>query len=425
MRTTTRRVGRRRGRAAATALAVTAVLAVTACGSDSGGSGSSNDSGSVSGSGSEPVDADPAAVQELVNRAFLSDIPVEELPQTVQDAFARATTELSAEQMDKAFECWEGASCEVGDGDVILGIADGFGQNQWRKFSKMEIILQALTYPEVGKIISTDAQGDLAAFQSNVRSLAAQGAKAIVTYDDFGAAAVPAFQTAAQQGAFIASYVGPVPDAPETAVHAQVHGDTCAIGEEMAQVANEELKISGPVAIFNGTAGNPQGQSWNGCFEDAISDDITVATKLDTDWTPAGVFEAASALVSGGEDVEAIFYDYADPMPQIVQAYEKAGKVTPALVTWTSNNGLFRVWEERQGTDKAFELYFTNGLNWQGRVAVTAVMDRLAGNEVENQLVVPQPFVHAEEGVYDPNRPDDYPGPSVIVPDELIDRMLQ
>ena len=423
MRTTTRRVGRSRGRKAAAALAATALMAVAACGSDDGGSSSSNGSGS--GSGSEAVDADPAAVQELVNRAFLADIAVDELPQTVQDAFARATTELTPEQLDKAFECWEGASCEVGDGDVTLGIADGFGQNQWRKFSKMEIILQALTYPEIGKIISTDAQGDLATFQSNVRSLAAQGAKAIVTYDDFGSAALPAFQAAAQQGAFIASYVGPVPDAPEDVVHAQVHGDTCAIGEEMAQVANEELKISGPVAIFNGTAGNPQGQSWNKCFEDAINDDITVATKLDTDWTPAGVFEAASALVSSGEDVGAIFYDYADPMPQIVQAYEKAGKVTPPLVTWTSNNGLFRVWEENQGTDKAFELYFTNGLNWQGRVAVTAVMDRLAGNEVENQLVVPQPFVHAEPGVYDPKRPDDYPGPSVIVPDELIDRMLQ
>ena len=64
----------------------------------------------------------------------------------------------------------------------------------------MEVILQALTYPNIGKIIFTDAQGDLAKFQSNVRSLAAQGAKAIVSYNDFGAATLPAFQAAQATG---------------------------------------------------------------------------------------------------------------------------------------------------------------------------------------------------------------------------------
>ncbi|WP_027860337.1 substrate-binding domain-containing protein [Marmoricola sp. URHB0036] len=427
MRISVRRQGGRstRARSTATTVVVAAALAFTAaCGSSDGGSsGSSSD---AKGSAGSKIDVDPAAVQETVNKAFQADVKLDSLPDTVQDAFARATLTLPQAKLDKAFECWKGASCTVGNGKVTLGIADGFGQNQWRKFSKMEIILQALTYPEVGKILSTDAQGDLATFQSNVRSLAAQGAKAIVTYDDFGPAALPAFTAASQQGAKIASYVGPVPDAPESAVAAQVHGDTCATGEDMADVATNDLKLSGDVAIFNGTPGNPQGQAWNKCFEDKIKGSgITVGKKLDTNWTPAGVYQAASALVSSGDDAKGIFYDYADPMPQIISAYEKAGKVTPALVTWTSNNGLFKEWQQRQGTDKAFELYFTNGLNWQGRAAVTAVMDLLAGKKVENQMIMPQPFVKAVKGVYDPKRPDDYPGPSVLVPDALISRMLQ
>jgi ABC-type sugar transport system substrate-binding protein len=415
----------RRARTTVQAVVLAAILAVgAACGSsNNGGSGGT---ASPSDSAGSKIAADPAAVQKTVNKAFQADIKLDSLPSTVQDALARATQELDSAKLDKAFECWKGASCTVGNGKVTLGIADGFGQNQWRKFSKMEVILQALTYPEVGKILSTDAQGDLGTFQSNVRSLAAQGARAIVTYDDFGAAALPAFTAASQQGAKIASYVGPVPDAPVTAVQAQVHGDTCATGEEMAKVATSDLGLSGDVAIFNGTPGNPQGQAWNKCFEDKLAGSgIKVTKKLDTNWTPAGTYEAASALVSGGGDVKGIFYDYADPMPQIVSAYEKAGKVTPALVTWTSNNGLFKEWDKRQGSDKAFELYFTNGLNWQARVAVTAVMDLLAGKKVDNQLVVPQPFVKAVKGIYDPKRPDDYPGPSVLVPDSLIDRMLQ
>ena len=426
MRICVRRRGGRttRARSAATAAVVAALALTAACGSSDGAStGSSSD---TKGSAGSKIDVSPAAVQATVTKAFQSDIKVDSLPATAQDAFARATLKLSPAKLDKAFECWKGASCTVGSGKVTLGIADGFGQNQWRKFSKMEIILQALTYPEVGKILSTDAQGDLAAFQSNVRSLAAQGAKAIVTYDDFGPAALPAFKAASQQGAKIASYVGPVPDAPETAVAAQVHGDTCTAGEDMADVAVNDLKLKGDVAIFNGTPGNPQGQGWNKCFEDKIKGSgISVGKKIDTSWTPAGVYQAASALVSSGEDAKAIFYDYADPMPQVVSAYEKAGKVTPALVTWTSNNGLFKEWSKRQGTDKAFKLYFTNGLNWQGRVAVSAVMDLLAGKKVDNQMIMPQPFVQAVKGVYDPKRPDDYPGPSVLVPDSLVTRMLQ
>ncbi len=405
------------------AACVATACALAACGSSqppsSGGSG-------PSAGASATVDVSDADVQKTVDKAFLADISLGSLPATVQETFRRATLTLSTDKLDKAYECWNGASCTIpGGGNVTLGIADGFGQNQWRKFSKMEIILQALTYPQVGKIISTDAQGDLAAMQSNIRSLAAQGAKAIVTYDDFGAAAVPAFQAAAAQGAKISSYVGPVPGAPQTAVQTQVHGDTCAAGKDMATVATDDLKLTGDVAIFNGTPGNPQGQSWNKCFTDQLAGKLTVGTKLDTSWTPAGTFQAASALVSSGKTYTGIFYDYADPMPQIVQAYEKAGKVTPALVTWTSNNGLFKDWETRQGTPKAFELYFTNGLNWQARVSVTAVMDLLDGKTVPNELVVPQPFVKATKGIYDSARPDDYPGPSVLVPDSLIDRMLQ
>lgn len=423
MRTPPRRGGG--GRALRGTVAAAAVCALAACGS-SGSGGSGGQGGSGSGGSTAAVDVDPAAVQKTVTKAFQADIDLGSLPGTVQEAFRRATVQLDSGKLDKAFECWKGASCQVGDGKVTLGIADGFGQNQWRKFSKMEIILQALTYPQVGKILSTDAQGDLGQMQANIRSLAAQGAKAIVTYDDFGPAAVPAFQAAAQQGAKVSSYVGPIPDAPATAVQNQVHGDTCDTGRQMAKVATEDLKLTGQVAIFNGTPGNPQGQAWNKCFEEGLSGgSISVGTKLDTSWTPAGTYQAASALVSSGKDYSGIFYDYADPMPQVVQAYEKAGKVTPALVTWTSNNGLFKEWEKRQGTDKAFELYFTNGLNWQARVSVTAVMDLLDGKQVDNQLVVPQPFVKAEKGIYDPDRPDDYPGPSVLVPDALVDRMLQ
>jgi ABC-type sugar transport system substrate-binding protein len=418
-----RRHGRLRGGGGPMVAGLTALaLTLTACG---GGGDESGGGSEGSGSEAEVESVDDATVQETVSRAFLTDdVKLEDLDPTVQEAFRRASIELSPEQLDKAFECWSETSCEIGDGDVTVGIAEAFGQNQWRRIAKMEAILQALTYPEVGKIISTDAQGDLAAFQSNVRSLAAQGATAIVSYNDFGAAALPAFQAAQAQGAKISTYVGPVPDAPEEALASQVHGDVCAVGEEMAKVATEDLKLTGEVAILNGTPGNPQGATWNKCFEEALGEGITVGAKQDTDWTLAGAFEAASALVSSGKEYSGIFYDYADPIPQVIEAFDSAGVTPPPIVTWTANNGMAKVWEEAQGTDREFPVYFTNGLNWQSRVSVTSVMGLLAGDDVAADIIVPQPFVQAEPGLYDSERPDDYPGPSVLIPDDLLTQML-
>jgi hypothetical protein len=51
-------------------------------------------------------------------------------------------------------------------------------------------------------------------------------------------------------------------------------------------------------------------------------------------------------------------------------------------------------------------------------------MDLLAGEDVSSDIVVPQPFVKAEPGLYLPELPDDYPGPSVLIPEDLLTRML-
>jgi ABC-type sugar transport system substrate-binding protein len=291
----------------------------------------------------------------------------------------------------------------------------------------MEVILQALAYPEIGKIIYTNAHGDLSQMQANTRSLTAQGVKAIVTYDDFGTAMVPIFAAAQRSGAKVSSFVGGIPGAPTSAVANQVSVDNCAAGKSMADAANDLLKGSGQVAFFNGTPGNPQGAAWNKCAKDefkAKGGGISVTYTADTSWTPAGAFKAASALVSTGKPIKAILYDYADPLPQVVKAFEQAGKTSPALITFTSNNELNGVWEKAQGTPKAFELYYTSGLNYESRVSVTAVMDLLSGKSVDAQLTVPMPFIKAVKGIYSSSLPGTYPGPSVLIPESLLKTML-
>jgi ABC-type sugar transport system substrate-binding protein len=411
------------------AVAGAAAIALAAGACSSGGTSSAS-TGGTGGSATSPATAaaSSATVQKLVDQAFQAGIPLSSLPATVQQAFDAAAEPLTQAQLTTAFSCWQNSTCSTGSGgSVTLGIADGFGDNTWRQFTKMEIILQALHYKQVGKVIYTNGHGVLSQFQANIRSLTAQGVKAIVTYDDFGSAAVPAFAAAQRAGAKVSSYVGGIPDAPATAVANQVSADICAAGTSMADTTDTLLAGKGEVAFFNGTPGNPQGAAWNKCASqefNAKGGGVTVAYEANTDWTPAGAQQAAAGLVSTGKPVKAILYDYADPLTQVVKAFQQAGRVSPALVTWTSNNALFGVWQQDQGTAKAFDLYYTNGLNWESRVSVTAVLDALNGQSVPAQLTVPMPFVKAVRGIYAASLPGTYPGPSVLVPTALVTRML-
>ena len=74
-------------------------------------------------------------------------------------AIARANQNLDQATIDKALECWNATECDTGTGGKeVMGYADGGGLNVWRKVTRMEAILQALTYPEIGKMMFRDAQ---------------------------------------------------------------------------------------------------------------------------------------------------------------------------------------------------------------------------------------------------------------------------
>jgi ABC-type sugar transport system substrate-binding protein len=413
----------------ATVVALT--LTVSACSSSKTASSNTSAASSSTAAGASSSAASGGgtdAASKLANQAFGETVDFSSLPATVQEAFQVATGPLTQAQLDLALKCWQGTSCDTGTGGkTTLGIDDGFGDNTWRKVTKMEVILQALEYKDIGKIVYTNAHGDLSQMQANTRSLTAQGVKAIVTYDDFGSAMTPGYAAAQAAGAKISAFVGGIPDAPVSAVANQVHEDICAAGTSMADAAIKLTGGSGTVAYFNGTPGNPQGATWNKCATDEFKTKgggITVAYTADTSWTPAGAATAASGLVSSGKNVKAILYDYADPLPQVVKAFEQAGKVTPALITFTSNNELAGDWEQRQGTAQAFELFQTSGLNYQARISVTAVMDLLNGKTVPAALIVPMPFVQATKGVYAADLPGTYPGPTVLIPIDTLKKML-
>src|SRR5438128_2653324 len=108
---------------------------------------------------------------------------------------------------DLAYKCWKQNICSTGTGGKLtVGEADGFGGNPARQLFKMQFILQALTYPQIGKIIYTDANLNTQKAISDVRSMIAQHVNAIVSYPDAANALLPAYRAATQRKIPVATW---------------------------------------------------------------------------------------------------------------------------------------------------------------------------------------------------------------------------
>ena len=360
--------------------------------------------------------ASGAQLQTVVSSALQADVPASQLPALMREALSKVNLNLTQNQISTAYNCWKASSCTLGSGNLTLAEADGFGDNTWRQFSKMDVILQAMQYPQIGKFVYTNAHGALSQYQSDLRSLTAQGAKLIVAYNDFGPAAWPAFAAAQRAGAYVSTFVGPNDGAPTSAITTRVQPDICQVGKDMAQVTQQVIGGSGPVAYFTGTPGNPEDQGWQTCATQA---GLSSVFGGDTNWTPTGAQTVASALIASGKQVKAILYSYSNPVPNIVKAYQAAGKQVPTIVTWTTDNGTLCTVKKNP-----FTLYLTNALNWAARVSVTALVDKSGGQSVPSAVLYPMPFSKANPAGCDASAPADYPGTSALVPAALTAKIL-
>ncbi|HEX9122151.1 MAG TPA: substrate-binding domain-containing protein [Actinomycetota bacterium] len=377
------------------------VLAAAACGSNGGEStptGSAGGGGTeTTGSGplaqyGESTDADPALVEKAMG-------PVQDVPDIVLAAIARANQNLDKATIDKAMECWTSTECDTGTGgDIVMGYADGGGLNVWRQVTRMEAILQALTYPEIGKILFRDAKWDPdpAVAAGDIRFLIQAGVDFIIGYPDQGTNIADAILEAKQAGipytTYSAGWVG-LPGQEGALVPGQdylsvVGEDLCALGDSFAQVINDGVG-SGTVGVMGGTPGNALSAGWEQCFLKSVNSSIKPLGPADTYWSNDVALQVVTGWLSTNPDIAGYAYEYADGLDTALKAYDKLGiplgNLTVALRT--DEQTLFCDWKKMD--DPNFHIWYSAGGNFQSRVAVTASMMYLKGAEIPGEIVVP------------------------------------
>ncbi|MCC6805261.1 MAG: substrate-binding domain-containing protein [Anaerolineae bacterium] len=337
----------------------------------------------------EIYDAD----MELIQKALGT---TEGVPDIALAAFYRAGLPVSEEMAALALQCWRDKVCDTGTGgEVVLALADGFGENVWREVTHMELILQALTYPEIGRIIYTTAQFDTQKAIADFRSLIAQDVDIIIGFPDAGDAMLPSVRQATERGIiYIPHSYGRLGE-PGVDYPTYVAEDVCALGERFAEVLNTEVG-TGKVAFLGGTPGNPLSAGWQNCEEEALSDSLELVGRADTYWTREGTLEAVSGIITANPDVAGYSYEAADSFLGGIRAYEAASLPLDITLTLrTDEVGLFCEWKNIGNPN--FKIFYSTGGNYQSRIALTAAMMQLHGAELPPEVIIPVQMRQVDE----------------------------
>jgi ribose transport system substrate-binding protein len=288
-----------------------------------------------------------------------------------------------------ALRCWKSNGCDTGTGGKLtVAYVEGFGENVYRNISKMEFILQALTYPQIGKIIYTSAHSNPQQALTDFRAAIAQGVDVIVTYPDFGDAMLPVFKEATDAGIPVATYAWGYVSGPGKNYLTVVGEDTCALGKAYAKVMNTQVK-SGKIAFLGGFPGNPLSLGWQKCEQPALNKNIRVVANEATNWDPSKVQEVVAAILAQHPDIKGWSYEYGLGMAQgAFAAYKAAGIPFNAVLTMRTDDVGLGCAVKRLKNPRLKVYYYTGG-NSQIRVALTAGMMKLKGAKIPGKIVFP------------------------------------
>jgi hypothetical protein len=305
----------------------------------------------------------------------------------------------------------------------------------------MEAVLQALTYPEIGTIVSTAANfnPDPAVHANDIRFLIQRGVDFIVGYPDMGVAIADAILEANAAGIlyvpFSAGWVG-LPDQEGALVPGEdyltvVGEDLCALGASFAEVLNTGVG-TGEVALLGGTPGNALSLGWQRCTISSLDAGLSLVnppanadtTTGDTSWYNPIIPDIFRGLLTSNPEIHGWAYEYSDGLFTGLQAYEELGipvqNLTVALRT--DEQTLFCDWVDR--AEPTYNIWYSAGGNFQSRTGVTAAMLAINGAEVPATIIVPHVMRQVTAADCNPDRVDPVVSGTSLVPDSVLGLMF-
>lgn len=314
-------------------------------------------------------------------------------------AFAACGGSSSSSSSTSATEAEAGAGGEsttasasgpswCGEEEITLALADGFGDNNWRKITTAEAENEAAKCPSVTEFKYTDGQGDTQKAISDIEGLTAQGVNAMVVFPDAGKAMLPAIHNAFSAGVVTVPYrVFPGGEEGKDYDY-YISTDFKAAGKLWGEWLLKALPKGGKVLPLGGPAGNTQSiEEYEGMGEVLKGSNIEVIGEQPfsaTDWDPAKTQQVVTANLAKYPEIDAITTDFGAALASAFPAFEQAGREIPPIATEDSNE--LSCDQKKTG----FPLFTVDSQNWMVRTAVQFAVAKATGGEIPASTEVPQ-----------------------------------
>lgn len=380
--------------------AVCSAALVAGCSSSSKGTSASSTSvpatsattapsSSVAGTGNQ---SNATLASQYVSQYFSNSISVSQLQPVTVDAFATAEKPFTAAQKSLLFSCLTKETCNTGHGQYILGIAETNDNNALRQLFRLDALAQAIATPDIKEVIYLNAGGSLSTWLSQFRTLMSLHANAILVEPDFGAPQIAVMHQATQQGIDVVMSTvlqGATPGVDYGQVVEQA-GNICSLWTTIANEAIKDLGQGKTYASYTGPAGNTYYAAAHPCYSKTLNAaGWKQVTAGNTNWTPQGEQQAASALIASGKHPDAIFYDY---LPDsFIQAYITAHQTPPAIFGVDGNLQLYQLYQSALASGTKLDVYIspTTESGYFYRIEVTAAVEKLQGKTVPSTITIP------------------------------------
>jgi len=128
-----------------------------------------------------------------------------------------------------------------------------------------------------------------------------------------------------------------------------------------------------------------------------------------------------SGFLSKYPDLKGVSYEYADGSLGLVQAYQAAHKpINLVLTLRTDEMGLFCTWKKINNPN--FKIFYSQGGNFQSRIALTTAMIKVNGGSVPGIVTLPAKMRQVTKSTCNPNIPSQTSA-STLVPNNVLAAM--
>jgi len=287
-----------------------------------------------------------------------------------------------------------GAPPWCGSEKITLALADGFGDNSWRKVTSAEAEDEAKKCPSVEEYIYTDGQGDTQKAISDIRGLVARGVNAMVVFPDAGKAVLPALRQAYEAGVVTVPYrVFPGGKEGED-YDFFIKTDFREAGKLWGEWLVKALDGKGNVVNLGGPPANTQSLEEYEGMQSVLQDHpeikfIGQTPYHVTNWDPAETQKVVTAVLAKYPQIDAFTTDYGNALEGSFGAFKQANREIPAVATEDAN-ALACSWEQLKSSNPDFKLFTVDSQNWMSRTAVQFAVAKATGGKLPESKVVPQ-----------------------------------